>query len=589
MTTIHFLTDWALRSSILILTGALLFRALRVKDASIGLAAWTAMLFGSLVLPALTTVLPSIPLTLTSAAPQRLEVPKAAQEATPLLVRETPRQKAATAENRFDWVRVSLGVYVLVACGLLVRLCVGLLMSRRLLRSSRATGRMTEGIEIRESQGIAAPVTLGILRSTIVIPIDWHEWNDAKLEAVVAHERSHIRRRDPAVQLFSAIHRALLWHSPLSWFLHQRIVQLAEEASDDAVVALTRDRESYAELLLEFMQRGVRGANWHSAIWPGENWHGVAMARHCKPAERISRILDGATLSHGVTRWSILAILACGSPLAYVVAAAQTRVAQTQMMSIAPVAANARMGAVSGVRVAVEPAVAALEQAATQAPNGTATPAQAATPRPSRSIRRYMVVSGDSTSGSWDSSESPDQQELRQRFGEHFAWFRQGSSEYVVTDAGVLAQLEAAMAPQREVNRMQDAVNKQQEVINQHQENVDRSQSAVNAIQDAANRRQELINELQSAKGDDELMRRLEATLAELRARKGETKDQDTANREQARVNELQAHVNEEQGKVNEQQHKVNEEQNRVSGQYEGRIREILDSAVRRHLTQELK
>ena len=33
MTTILFLADWALRSSVLILAGALLLRVLRVKDA----------------------------------------------------------------------------------------------------------------------------------------------------------------------------------------------------------------------------------------------------------------------------------------------------------------------------------------------------------------------------------------------------------------------------------------------------------------------------------------------------------------------------------------------------------------------------
>ena len=64
MTTLQFLAEWALRSSILILSGALLLRALRVKDPSIRLAAWTAMLCGSLAIPALTAALPRVPLTM---------------------------------------------------------------------------------------------------------------------------------------------------------------------------------------------------------------------------------------------------------------------------------------------------------------------------------------------------------------------------------------------------------------------------------------------------------------------------------------------------------------------------------------------
>jgi multidrug efflux system membrane fusion protein len=46
------------------------------------------------------------------------------------------------------------------------------------------------------------------------------------------------------------------------------------------------------------------------------------MARYGPADERIHRILDGTVLSRGVTRWSVVAILALGSPLAYVVAAA---------------------------------------------------------------------------------------------------------------------------------------------------------------------------------------------------------------------------------------------------------------------------
>jgi hypothetical protein len=68
MTTIQFLAEWALRSSILIASGALLLRALRVKDPSLRWAAWTAMLCASLAVPALTAVLPKLPLVVMRAA-----------------------------------------------------------------------------------------------------------------------------------------------------------------------------------------------------------------------------------------------------------------------------------------------------------------------------------------------------------------------------------------------------------------------------------------------------------------------------------------------------------------------------------------
>jgi RND family efflux transporter MFP subunit len=318
MITIQLLADWALRSSILILSGTLLLRILRVKDPSIRLAASTAMLFGSLALPALDAVFPKISLTVLQVAVQPVKNPFILHDAAPAPMHPASGQSEGFLKpgehgtTRFDWARAGLMLYIVVALVLFLRLCLGLAMSVRLLRASRATGKATQGIEIRESDRVTAPLALGIGRPAIVLPGDWRQWSEAKLNAVLAHERSHIQRRDPAVQVLSLIHRALLWFSPLSWFLHKCIVRVAEEASDDAAIAVTRDRVFYAEVLLEFMQRGIRRASWL----------GVPMARYGPPDERIHRILDGTSLSRGVTRLSVAVIMAAGSPLAYLAAAA---------------------------------------------------------------------------------------------------------------------------------------------------------------------------------------------------------------------------------------------------------------------------
>ncbi len=334
MTAIPFLAEWALRSSLLILGGGLLLWALRVKDPSVRLAAWTTMLCCSLAIPWLTPALPGVSFSVPDAAVQSLETPSVPFDASPAPVRPSSGPVERGPQG-FDWARAAVIVYAIVALTLLLRLVVGIALGLRLLRDSRATGQMTQGIEIRESERISTPVTLGIWRPAILLPGDWREWTAAKLDAVLAHERSHIRRHDPAVQLLSALHRALLWHSPLSWFLHKRIVRVAEEASDDAALAVTRDRPFYAEVLLEFMQRGGR-----------TGWVGVPMARYGRPDERIHRILDGTALSRGVTRWSVAAILALGSPLAYVVAAANPQKAsQAPRMQAKPAPAPPQISA----------------------------------------------------------------------------------------------------------------------------------------------------------------------------------------------------------------------------------------------------
>jgi len=322
MTMIRFLLEWALRSSALILSGTLLLRALRVKDPSLRLAAWTAMLGGCFVMPLLTAALPQAPL-IRLAVPLGMARQAGAEwgidQGALGLDRAESRQTAnvsthrAGASNSNDWPGFALSVYFAMTGFFLLRLCAGVIMSGRLLRASRATGQTAGGIEIRESDDISAPLSLGIAHAAIVLPCDWRDWSGEKLDAVLAHERSHILRRDPAVQLLSATLRALQWYNPLSWYLHRSIVRVAEEASDDAAVAATNDRAAYAAMLLEFMQRSTYNANWH----------GVAMARYARPEQRIHRILDGAAPSRAITLRRVAAILALGSPLALITASAR--------------------------------------------------------------------------------------------------------------------------------------------------------------------------------------------------------------------------------------------------------------------------
>jgi len=299
MTALEFLVQWALRSSLLVLCGAALLAVLRVRQSSTRLAVWTALLAASLALPVLTGLAPKLPVTI--AQPAQVDVPP------PVSVDTIP--DSAAPVRRFDWQTAALGLYAVVALILLLRTAVGLTMGLWMLRTSRPTGTWTEAIEIRECDRAASPLTLGIFRPAIVLPQDWRDWPQTTLRVVLAHERSHVRRRDPALQLVSTLHRSVLWHSPASWLLHRSIVRIAEEVSDEDAVAESQDRALYARMLLAFMQRGSA-------------WEGVPMARYGSPEKRIERILSGAA-SGRIARWKVAALAVAALPLAYVTAAAQ--------------------------------------------------------------------------------------------------------------------------------------------------------------------------------------------------------------------------------------------------------------------------
>jgi uncharacterized protein (TIGR03435 family) len=330
----QFLAEWTLRSSVLIGAGVLLLWAFRIKDSSIRLASWTAMLFASVAVPFLVSALP--PLALPSLQIPASAAPLSRIAESPGPVQQMNNPAAALITRRSDDVglrvpgpapqrlgRVAatwsqpgvLVVYVLGASASLLRMLAGLTLSFRLRRSTTATGASAHGIEIRVSDRVSTPVTLGILRPVIVLPVDWREWDATTLQSVLAHERSHVQRRDPAVQVLSLLHRAALWHNPLTWYLHRQLVRAAEDASDDAAVTAAGDRTRYAEILLAFMQRKI--GRWSTA--------GVPMARYGSTVQRIDRILDGTHVSHGVGRWTVAAIVTIGMTLACIAATAQSR------------------------------------------------------------------------------------------------------------------------------------------------------------------------------------------------------------------------------------------------------------------------
>jgi hypothetical protein len=579
--------EWAVRSAIIVLTAALLLKALRVQDPSIRLAAWTAALFGSLLIPALGPALPglNVPVLRTGNTAIRPSIVSGAAPSVRTTTLRGPREprKIAGDGRPLNWAPTVLLLYALGAGALLLRLLTGLALGRRLIVRSYSTGRSLPGaVSIHESADIAAPATLGVHRPVVVLPIDWHEWEPAKLEAVLAHEQSHILRRDPAVQLVSAIHRALVWYSPLSWFLHTQIVRLAEEASDDAALAAANDRASYAEVLLQFIERAGQPVRWQ----------GLAMARYGKADDRINRILDGTSLSRGMTRFGWLAILTLTVPLVYLTAAA--RPARLPVRPIAAYSAYLPAAVASSLAEAPPSPVAApgtdpVQSSAATEPNKTAArvyfrrlvsfltsaPPQNA-PERGKPLNRYVIVSGDSMSGSWDSRDRLPVEEWRTRFGSDFVWFRQDGREYIVTDEQVMEDLHNAMAPQREVNRMQSEVNRQQREANRLQAAVNKHQGEVNLQQDEVNRQQREVNDRQRAGfTDGSAQSRVNALQADV-------------NEKQRTVNHEQEGVNREQLLVNREQQKVNDEQRRVSPGIELAIRDILDSTIPKGLARPL-
>ena len=161
---------------------------------------------------------------------------------------------------------------------MLLRLVLGLWGSRRLARGARPIDgppRRRLGPlpgRIRESDGVAVPVTVGLFRPIVVLLLGWERWPGATLRAVVAHERAHVARRDPLVAALASLNRCLFWFHPLAWWLRRTLALTAEQACDEAAVRTVGARQAYIEVLRS-MAAAVRARGGRFS-WEGVGMHG---------------------------------------------------------------------------------------------------------------------------------------------------------------------------------------------------------------------------------------------------------------------------------------------------------------------------
>ena len=102
---------------------------------------------------------------------------------------------------------------------------------------------------------VPAPFTLGLLRPRVYLPAGLE---GPARDAVILHERTHIRRGDPLTKpLFYAV-ACLHWFNPLAWLAFREFERDMEAACDEAAVRgqPSSARNAYCESILQFAMQG---------------------------------------------------------------------------------------------------------------------------------------------------------------------------------------------------------------------------------------------------------------------------------------------------------------------------------------------
>jgi beta-lactamase regulating signal transducer with metallopeptidase domain/protocatechuate 3,4-dioxygenase beta subunit len=185
--------------------------------------------------------------------------PTSASEPTPVAV-ETPRAAA------LDWPttpQMIVGIYLALSAGLLAWWLFGLTRLALLCRKTtpapahvravllQMAGTAGERVQLLCSDRIDLPFTFSWRRPVIVLPLaDCQEGRESALRFCLAHEWSHIERRDIWSWHLAGMAQILFFYQPLYWWLRREMRLCQDYLADARAVEEAGAAEDYADYLV---------------------------------------------------------------------------------------------------------------------------------------------------------------------------------------------------------------------------------------------------------------------------------------------------------------------------------------------------
>jgi beta-lactamase regulating signal transducer with metallopeptidase domain len=427
---------------------------------------------------------------------------------------------------------------------------------------------------LRESADIAAPQVVGVLRPTVLLPID-SAISPHERSMVLCHELAHVRRADLLLGWIPALAaRLLVWH-PLAR-LAAREYALAREAACDALVLHTLDTppRDYGRLLVRL---GVHA--------PAARIAAAGTSPTARLLHRRLHMLQHASLSpRALTGVAMSAAVLALLPLRLVAFAPSDWVDAPQAMAASP-----GVGVASASRTA---------NTASHAPSPQAEPRTA---RGRDDAWVYFYAGDNTVSMHGDGDDMRLARRLQGGRSGPFFVVRRNGEVFTVEDASTLARIESIFEPQRklgeqqgELGRRQGELGAQQGELGERQGRLGEQQGelghkqaemSARAMEISAQRQLAAAKRIrgEAANNDTaeklerearEKSRELDRLVTELSERQQAIgRQQEELGREQAKLGEKQAALGGEQAKLG----KLQEEAGR---QAERQMRELVDAAI---------
>lgn len=248
MSTSHILSGlagYALQVAILVGACLPLPALLRIKNPDVRFTFFYGVLAVVLVLPLVPPL--AIPVSSTGSLPE---------------IAITTSLSGVVADEGFGDIVITLLTAVLGLIGLarLLRLPVGYGVLCRYRREAREVTeipgdsewrRLRSGVPvtIRVSERVKVPLSFGLRRPTILLPLGFPDLPEDQRHDILSHEQIHLERRDWVFVIFEECVRSLLWFHPAVQILIDRIELSREQLIDREVVRRSGERVSYLRTL----------------------------------------------------------------------------------------------------------------------------------------------------------------------------------------------------------------------------------------------------------------------------------------------------------------------------------------------------
>ncbi len=288
------------RGAIVLSLALVATRLLRRAPASLRHTVLASALAAVLALPIIEVLVPAWHAGAIPADTAEVDAPPAlpvAEAAVPAIAHAASVARAPAESFAIPWRAIIGGLWAAGVAAMLLRVGVGALRARRIARRGmvahhagphaveawRALDGRGDAPRVVVSGEVDAPIVVGAIAPTVVVPYAALAWSDERWRVVLLHELAHVRRRDGVANLVAQLACTLHWVDPLAWIAARRLREERELAADDAVLRGGARASTYAEHLVAIATGAAHGAPAAA----------LAMAEPMRFEARVAALLDG--------------------------------------------------------------------------------------------------------------------------------------------------------------------------------------------------------------------------------------------------------------------------------------------------------